>query len=236
MEDTIIVKTHYAYMLRADIPPLKSSQDVVSLDNLTAWLATSGSSYHLGTIETGEQTGKLHFQMVIWFESKLDNKEKNRLRNWWRGKCGNYANATAFTSARKIVNLSSYSTKEDAELITNLSQEQLKKIPEWKNKRAMKEQNKEKFERLLKEKVETFSNKKVTEIGIDSYTEYGSDPWNPHTKGKPDLYTFYVLLKEAHIDVYGYKCKNSRTYFDLAETHGIISYRQYLQEIGVLKI
>lgn len=232
MEDTIIVKTHYAYMLRADLPPVDTTQNVIIKNHMMDWLESSGSSFHLGGIEKGKETGKLHYQMIVWFENKLSNNEKNRLRNWWRGKCGRHKNNHAFTSARKVVNLSSYSTKEADKIITNLSPQQLNLIPKWQNKKALKENNKEKFHKLLKEKIETFRNSSVC---TDKEVVKGYTPWDPYTNDiNPDYETFCKLLNDAYFQVYGEECCYRNTYFKLAKRHGIISHRRFLVKIGVI--
>jgi len=236
MEDTIIIKTHYAYMLRADLPPVKSDTNVVIKDNLGLWIESSGCSFYLGTEEEGTITGKRHYQMIVWFENKLSAKEMTKQRNWWRGKCGTHKNNHAFTSARKVVNLSSYCTKDTDKLITNLSPGQLSLVPKWKNKKALKENNKEKFRRLLTEKLETFRKTCITQHGIDSESQYGDSPWDPYRKGNPDYEKFCEILHDAHKEVYGEPCCYRNTYFKLALAHGIISYRDFLCKIGVISL
>ncbi|AXH76389.1 MAG: replication protein [Cressdnaviricota sp.] len=236
MEDTIIIKTQYAYMLRADIMPAVKDTNVVVKDHLSAWIESSGCSFYLGCKERGEITGKLHYQMIVWFETKLSGKEMTKQRNWWRGKCGNHRNNHAFTSARKVATLASYSIKEKGELITNLSCAQLKLIPKWKNKKALKETNKEKFLKILVERLESFRKKCVTCIGIDSAESYGASPWDPYRQGNPDYETFCKMLNDCYKEIFGESCCYRNTYFKLAKAHGIISHREFLMKIGVLTI
>ncbi len=235
MEDTIIIKTHYAYMLRADLPPVKSNTNVVIKDNLSAWIESSGCSFYLGCKERGKETGKLHHQMIVWFENKLSPKEMTRQRNWWRGKCGNHRNNHAFTSARKVATLASYSTKENGELITNLSAAQLKLIPKWQNKKALKETNKEKYNKLLAEKLETFRNKAIKHTGWAGYeTAMGDSPWEPYRNGNPDYDKFCEILNSAYYEVHGDYCCYRNEYFKQAKRYGIISPREFFEKIGVL--
>ena len=236
MEDTIIIKTQYAYMLRADVPPVSTTTNVILKNHLMLWIESSGCSFYLGRKEKGDKTGKLHYQMIVWFENKLSGKEMTKLRNWWRGKCGKHKNNHAFTSARKVVTLASYSTKEEGELITNLSPGQLSLVPKWKNKKALKENNKEKFRRLLTEKLERFRKTRITQHGIDSESQYGDSPWDPYRKGNPDYEKFCEILDIAHMEVYDEPCCYRNTYFKLAKKHGIISVRAFLIKIGVISL
>lgn len=234
MEDTVIIKTQYAYMLRADLPPVKSDSNVVIKDNLSAWIESSGCSFYLGCKEKGKETGKLHYQMIVWFETKLSGKEMTKNRNWWRGKCGTHKNNHAFTSARKVATLASYSTKENGELITNLSKDQLKLVPSWKNKKALKESNKEKYNRLLLEKITSFRKKSISLIGLEG-TNIQVTPWQPYQQGNPDYAKFCDILDDAYFEVYEDYCCYRNEYFKKARKYGVISVQEFRELIGVVK-
>jgi len=233
MEDTVIIKTQYAYMLRADLPPVKSNTNVVIKDNLSAWIESSGCSFYLGCKEKGKETGKLHYQMIVWFEHKLSGKEMTKNRNWWRGKCGTHKNNHAFTSARKVATLASYSIKEDGEIITNLSKNQLKLVPLWKNKKALKECNKDKYNRLLAEKVEAYIKSPCNVQDIHQVK--CNSPFHPFTKGVPDYPKFCDILDEAYFEVYEDYCCYRNEYFKKARKYGVISVQEFRELIGVIK-
>jgi hypothetical protein len=131
MEDTIVLRQHYCYMFMLDYKD-ELTQEVELLDyfdkyNVCNWL---------GKIEIGDKTGKLHYQMAIWSEHVKTNKQIVAMRKYWTDRLGKAT--CAIKSARKIVSLNSYCTKEEGKLITNLPQTCLERIPKWVNKSAEK--------------------------------------------------------------------------------------------------
>lgn len=122
------------------------------------WLELYSFSHYHGCHEIGTETGKHHYQMVVWREHKFLQKEQTKARNWWRGKTNSVTHGAALSSARKVASLASYSQKdektgENSQLfstLTNLSSEQKSKIPQWKSKSAVKIKNIEKLESTLK--------------------------------------------------------------------------------------
>jgi hypothetical protein len=153
MEDTTVVKGHYAYMFRVDL-----SCNQYSKLQIEEWLDKFTFSHWLGCHEIGDETGKHHYQMCVWREHKLLQKEQNKCRNWWRGKTNSKTHGAALTSARKVRSLVAYSTKseknsENGQLfstLTNLSLDQKNRIPKWESKSAVKVKNLEKLESTLK--------------------------------------------------------------------------------------
>jgi len=150
MEDTIVVKGHYAYMFRVDLSCNQNSKLQIE-----EWLDKFTFSHWLGCHEIGDETGKHHYQMCVWREHKFIQKEQVKCRNWWRGKTNSKTHGAALTSARKIASLIAYSTKncENGLLfstLTNLSLDQQKRIPKWQSKTAAKIKNLEKLESTLK--------------------------------------------------------------------------------------
>ncbi len=218
-------------MLRADILP--GYPETIDDTVLEQWIENAGCTYYLGKVETGSETGKLHYQLIVWFEQKLSNKEMTRHRNWWRGKCGTHKNNHAFTSARKVATLASYCTKDLGDLITNLTQEHLKLVPKWKNKQALKETKQEQFENLLKTRLDSYITKKICLPGIH-HDNIQVTPWEPYQQGKPDFETFCTMLNNAYLEVYDTVCCYRNTYFKLAKKHQIITERQFLIKIGVI--
>jgi len=153
MEDTIVCKGHYAYMFRVDLSCNQESK--LQIEN---WLEINNFSNWHGCHEIGTETGKHHYQMCVWREHKYKSSEQTKARNWWRGKTNSKTHGAALSSARKILSLVSYSCKDKLAdehfeqflaTISNLSKDQLGRIPKWESKTAAKIQNLEKFEKEL---------------------------------------------------------------------------------------
>ena len=145
MEDTKVCKGHYAYMFRVDL-----SCNHESSSRVEQWLEIMSFTNWTGCHEIGDETGKHHYQMIVWREHKFTQKEQTKARNWWRSKTNSEKNGCALTSARKVGSLASYSLKnvEKAQkysTICNLSSEQKSRIPRWESKRALKVKRDEKF-------------------------------------------------------------------------------------------
>lgn len=153
MEDTQIVKGHYCYMFRVDL-----SCNQTSKLQIEKWLELYSFSHWLGCHEIGTETGKHHYQMVVWREHKFLQKEQTKARNYWRGKTNSVSHGAALSSARKVASLASYSSKDEKKgensqlfsTLTNLSSTQQEKIPQWQCKSAVKIKNLEKLESTLK--------------------------------------------------------------------------------------
>jgi len=146
-------KTHYAYMFRVDL-----SNNETSYNLILNWLDKHMfHSYH-GCHEIGTETGKHHYQMIIWRENKYLQKDVVKARNWWRNKTNSKTHGVALTSARKIASLISYSGKDIIKLgkkeqktgiISNLGMEKIKLIPKWQSKTALKQQKREKLQKII---------------------------------------------------------------------------------------
>lgn len=201
MEDSIIIKTQFAYMLRVDVPDSKDAS------NIHKWIETTGCSYYLGALEKGKETGKLHYQLIVWFEQKLSSADMTKYRNWWRNKCGDHKNNHAFTSARKVASLAAYSTKEHGNIITNLSEEQLQKVPNWKNKQALKLTQKDEFEDRLEE------NMKIPPMTWPAFCE---------------------VLFDTYLGVYERPCCHKATYYKYALQYKIITKWDFMSMINLI--
>ena len=205
MEDSTIVKGHYAYMFRVDL----SANNHSKLE-IEKWLDVYSFSHWLGCHEIGEETGKHHYQMVVWREHKFLQKEQTKARNWWRGKTNSRTHGVALSSARKVASLASYSTKEleksgkkgqNSQIfstLVNLSLEQLKKVPLWKSKNALKIKNIEKLESTLKTVSKTLTKYEFCEEFNNIYNSiYGRPCMHRNTYIKY-LYKF-GYVKSKHI-------------------------------------
>jgi len=202
MEDSIIIKTQFAYMLRLDA---LDTPDLTKA-HIYKWIETTGCTFYLGCLEKGKTTGKLHFQLIVWFEQKLPPSDMTKYRNWWRNKCGIHKNNHAFTSARKVASLASYSIKEGSNMITNLSEEQLQKVPLWKNKQALKLTQKDEFEAKLDEKMK--------DINL----------WP----------AFCEVLFDTYLGVYERPCCHKPTYYKYALQYKIITKWDFMSMINLL--
>jgi len=123
MEDTIVLKGHFAYMLRVDI----DHDEAFPLFN--KWKDKYKCTHWIVGLEFGSETGKPHIQGIVWFECL---QSMTKLRNYFRNKFPSTCppGSVAFTSAKKIQNLSKYCMK-DGVYKTNLSPSQIESIGKW---------------------------------------------------------------------------------------------------------
>lgn len=121
MEDTLVKPKFYAYMLRIDI----NHDDAIP--TFMKWKEKYRCAYWILGLEFGSETGKPHIQGIVWFESL---QKKDKLRNWFRNKVDCRKQAVAFTSAKKITNLSKYCMK-DGNYVTNLTASEIELIGKW---------------------------------------------------------------------------------------------------------
>ncbi len=202
MEDTKVVKCHYAYMFRVD---LSCNQE--SSSRIEQWLDINDFTHWTGCHEIGEETGKHHYQMCIWREHKLTIKEQTKARNWWRSKTLSEKNGAALTSARKILSLSSYSGKnseneQQFSTICNLSSSQLQRIPKWQSKRAVKVEK----DKRMKETVKALGN-------------------------TLDAESFCKQINKIYYEIYGRCCLYKNTYINLLYQNGYLEDYQIVQQV-----
>jgi len=216
-------------MLRLDVPFNKEAPDTKFEDLIHKWINKYGCTFYLGKLENGAVTGKLHYQLMVWFEQKLDNKSMTKLRNWWADKCGSHKNSHAFTSARKVASLASYSIKEETELFTNLSHQQLQRIPQWKNTQALKTQKNDEFLILLEKTLLTYKEKPVNG---DAYSQMVS-PFESFKQGTPDFSQFCEIMNACYVRVFNKPCSYPKKYYELAFTYDIINFDQFAINIGI---
>lgn len=130
MKDTIVKEGYWAYMLRVDCPKTDNEWFYKDFDDMLKWFhewkVKYNCVYHIVGHEYSAE-GKAHLQSIVWFESEQD---KSKLRNWWKTRSANTKQAVAFTSAKKVRNLAKYSMK-DNNYVTNLHNEEIKRIGKW---------------------------------------------------------------------------------------------------------
>jgi len=159
MEDRIIKPGLYAYQFRVDISNSKITKVMEFINKYEV-------KHYIVGAETSNQ-GKEHFQCVLWFSEKINT---SKLRNWWNGKTTNTKQPVSLTSAKKIKNLAKY-TKKDNNYITNLTEEEIAKIGEWKPKVKHSE-----FKDMLEQYALKFDETNVEEFEQSSHTTYKYNP------------------------------------------------------------
>lgn len=212
MEDTVIVPNHFAYSFRYDLRPtdfVSFPEDGVStfkdlIDNIPF------ISYYLGKLEYAELSKKPHMQSIVWTPQKLTQRQMQVPRNRvlklfsYDKNAGKYS----FASAKKVVSLASYCLKDpSSDIITNLPEESLAKLPEWVPKLSFHRNQKHTLERLLAASV---------------YPEMSY----------PQFCTTYNHL---FIQVYNRPCCHRNTYFKEAHNLGVIDDETFFEFIGVIK-
>jgi len=210
MEDTIVCKGHYAYMFRVDLNPTEDSK--LQIDT---WLELFQFSNWTGCHELGDQTLKPHYQMCVWREHKFLKKEQTKARNWWRGKTNSETHGTALTSARKIKSLTSYCRKElknteEGQLfstISNLSVEQIKRIPKWQSKTAAKVQKREKLDSTVKLMSKTLTK-----------------------------YEFCAEFNKLYYEIYNRPCLHRNTYINYLYRAGYVTNKQIVMHVFPMEV
>lgn len=199
MEDLHTIKGHYAYMLRVDLDHSDNSEILID-----KWMSNYGCSSFLFGREYAKhkddikKLGKAHYQGIVWFEQKLSNKDMNARRNWWIGKTNKTSQGHAFTSARKIKTLASYSSK-DANLYTNLTTAHLDSIPLWKNK----EQEKTRKKDLLEKKLEKM-NLDCNDGLMDFYIYFDEIFWEIYDRPPSRVIALRYARKYKYMSVQQY--------------------------------
>ena len=158
MEDTVVLKQHYCYMFMLD----RTKKEITRQEDLVEYFEKYNICNWLGQEEKGTETGKLHWQMVIWSEHIKTNKQVVAMRKYWTDRLGKAT--CAIKSGRKIASLAAYSTKEGIG-ITNLPKVALEKIPKWKNKTAEKVQWNETITNYIEDM--DLKNKSSTQFAIE---------------------------------------------------------------------
>lgn len=228
MEDKNIIKKHFCYSFRVDIPKEKKEY----LDN---FIQKYKIVKYLGKFEKGTKTEKDHFQSIIWMEQKQTNNDLNKMRNFWANKTKKIKGGScSLTSAKKIASLVKYCQKEDTELITNLTKEELKLCGKWETPEDKKQAQARLLQKLLYDYCETnfkveYKNKNPWELEIDwtktTFEYFGEERFNH----------FCYNFCHIYFRVYGTPCISRNQYIKWAWKMGVISTQDYLEKINVIK-
>lgn len=172
MEDTLIIPGSYAYHIRIDILDLSNcrmtepKQSIMTVyDNKLKTLLDEHFTNYYIFLEKGEKTRKLHYQGIIWSHLNYTNKFINKLKAkyfLWHRQC---KNSLALTSAKKIPSLASYVSKDKQIIFSNLSSQQILKIPHWNKK-----ENPVKFKLELYKYIKTLKDS-YSHIGLSEKRE-----------------------------------------------------------------
>lgn len=225
MEDTTVVPGHFCYSFRIDL-----SAAYVGIVKMFA--ARWDVAKYLGKFEKGAVTEHDHFQGVIWFEQKVSVNGMNKMRQWCKKFVKNRkGGGVSITSAQKISSLVKYCQKDESELFTNLTKDELFRCGKWKNKNDEKKQKLEKLTQLLYDYCETtykivYKNKNPWEIEIDyNKSQFYSDTI---------VNDFYINFLHIYFRVYGTPCVSRNQFYKWAWKLGIISTLDYLAKLNVV--
>ena len=227
MEDKVIILKHHAYSFRVDIPPEKK-------EYLENFFKKYKVHKYLGKFEKGDKTEKDHFQSIIWLKDKVPTNDLNKMRNFWSNKVKKIkGGGCSLTSAKKINSLVKYCQKDDSELITNLTKEELAKCGKWKNLKNVKKEKQELLEKLLYDYCETnfkvsYKNKNPWELEID----WDNTNWDYH--GEEKFHHFCYNFLHIYYKVYGTPCISKNQYYKWAWKMSVITTQQYLEKINVI--
>ncbi len=155
MEDKVVKPGYYAYQFRVDVNHHEG------LTRVMEFIKKYEVSYYIVGAEISD-LGKEHFQSILWFKAKQNT---TKLRNWWKGKTAETAQAVSCTSARKIKSLAKY-TMKDSNFITNLTPQEVQNIGRWE-KKIQDAEWAEKLDEYAKKFVYDGTN--IVQTGYDTY-------------------------------------------------------------------
>ena len=135
------------------------------------FLLTKDVKYFVGKIEISEN-GKPHYQMCLMFDEKPNRQSfMNIKKKSWVAKT---KQPVSFTIARSSEKLMSYVTKEEgAEIITNMTQENLKEIKPWEK---MLKKSIDKYEYILNYTKKLLKDKNIEEyVSVENSQSYNTE-------------------------------------------------------------
>lgn len=203
MEDTKIKIGLYAYSFRVDVEDNKNAKTIME------FIKKYEVKYYIVGAEVSDK-GKQHFQCILWFSQKIN---ASKLRNWWKGRTSDTKQPVSLTSAKKIRSLGKY-TKKDQNFITNLSQQEIKEIGQWKPRVQKEEWNK-----ILDKHAQSFDKEIVNEYTTIGDKNYSIEKYNPDAI--PHAFFAHMLdcyrshakrPSRATLQYYAWKYKNLSNY------------------------
>lgn len=214
MEDLIIKKGYWAYMLRVDIREDFNQ----SVNDFHEWAKKYDCVYYIVGKEVSEKD-KPHMQCITWFESK---QNATKLRNWWKTRCAGTKQPVAFTSAKKIKNLAKYSMK-DNNFLTNLHSDEITRIGKWETPAKRRQE----WNIELEEKCKEIA-KKVTELDQNHWDSNETSQWT----GTYGAERFLSEVLEYYREKEKRPCRGTLQY--LLWKHKMITNADYISALNIL--
>ena len=135
--DEIVVPGFYAYLLRIDYLD-NSQEEIISM--LEHFIEEEKIEAFHCFEEVSKIVKKLHIQAIVWSDKiYTPTMCQAAKRKYFKKIYDVRTSAVAFTDAKKPQNLASYSQKDNTMIMTNLSDEDITKIPIWKNIKSYKD-------------------------------------------------------------------------------------------------
>jgi hypothetical protein len=130
-KDMTVVPGYYAYLLRVDYLDQTQEQIIKMLEYFID--EEEIYAYHIFE-EVAKVTKKIHIQSIVWSDKNYNPTERQRCkRTYFKEVYEQGSSHVAFTNAKKPQNLASYSAKDMEMIQSNLTEEELKRIPEWQD-------------------------------------------------------------------------------------------------------
>lgn len=130
-KDMIVVPGYYAYLLRIDYLDHTQEQIIKMLEQFID--EEEIYAYHIFE-EVAKQTKKLHIQSIVWSDKNYIPAQRQKIKRTIFKTIYDQGSAhIAFTNAKKPQNLASYSAKDMEMIQSNLTEEELKRVPEWQD-------------------------------------------------------------------------------------------------------
>lgn len=167
--------------------------------------------------------GNHHVQAIIWYKEEKTQKERTKIRTWFKNKICPPAppntkkyQPVSFTKSIKPTSLASYCTK-DGVCINNLSISERNKISEWREDLIIQNKDKDLLNDVCKEmqewmKTEEMQGNQMYKLGNYAVCKKISNIWQSKT-GNPLL--------------------NPKTYLRIAYHTKIIDYQQLFEKLNI---
>lgn len=189
-KDEIVVPGFYAYLLRVDYLDHSQEEIIKMLNNFIE--DEKVEAFHVYE-EISKKVKKLHIQAIIWSDKiYTPTMCQSVKRTYFKQIYNKNTRAIAFTDARKPQNLASYSMKDQEMIMSNLTEEDLGKIPKWKNIKEFKDRE---FKDNLKKWFKDNSHLPLRKFIID-ITQFHWD----NNKAQPARHTMIKYLGIHHKD------------------------------------
>lgn len=159
--DTIVVPGYYAYLLRVDYIGHTQEQIIKMLEQFID--EEEIYAYHIFE-EVAKVSKKLHIQSIVWSEKDYNPTQRQHCRRtYFKSVYDKGTSHVAFTNAKKPQNLASYSAKDMEMIQSNLTDEELKRIPEWQDTKEFRDKE---WQKLKDKKCKSLAKLPIREFMI----------------------------------------------------------------------